>query len=92
MDPTYSPAALPQNCDRIFQVRGGGWFVGWLAGLLVGGLACWLVLALFGGLVCYLFGWLAGSLVVYLDRWLAGLAASYLVCGPGVLLSRWLSG
>lgn len=20
MDPTYSPAALPQNCDRIFQV------------------------------------------------------------------------
>lgn len=21
MDPTYSPAALPQNCDRIFQVR-----------------------------------------------------------------------
>uniref|UniRef100_A0A3P9GYA7 non-specific serine/threonine protein kinase n=1 Tax=Oryzias latipes TaxID=8090 RepID=A0A3P9GYA7_ORYLA len=24
MDPTYSPAALPQNCDRIFQVGGGG--------------------------------------------------------------------
>lgn len=23
MDPTYSPAALPQNCDRIFQVGGG---------------------------------------------------------------------
>lgn len=22
MDPTYSPAALPQNCDRIFQVGG----------------------------------------------------------------------
>ena len=21
MDPTYSPAALPQNCDRIFKVR-----------------------------------------------------------------------
>jgi len=21
MDPTYSPAALPQNCDRIFQVQ-----------------------------------------------------------------------
>lgn len=21
MDPTYSPAALPNNCDRIFQVR-----------------------------------------------------------------------
>lgn len=27
MDPTYSPAALPQNCDRIFQVGGKGWFV-----------------------------------------------------------------
>lgn len=24
MDPTYSPAALPQNCDRIFQVGGRG--------------------------------------------------------------------
>ncbi|CDR18463.1 unnamed protein product [Oncorhynchus mykiss] len=21
MDPTYSPAAMPQNCDRVFQVR-----------------------------------------------------------------------
>lgn len=44
MDPTYSPAALPQNCDRIFQV-GGRWrmlhsqtaFLLWLMFLLFTG-------------------------------------------------------
>uniref|UniRef100_A0A3Q2DKR2 Ribosomal protein S6 kinase n=1 Tax=Cyprinodon variegatus TaxID=28743 RepID=A0A3Q2DKR2_CYPVA len=27
MDPTYSPAALPQNCDRIFQINGSVAFI-----------------------------------------------------------------